>query len=210
MGASTQLGSHRTVPGQHHPQTAHLADTELTAADTELTAMLILGSLGFQDSPDAGGRVQARSAEAGNVRMRLEKAERAIEAERASVRELQRQLAAARQATPAPSIPVSTLAAALYPIPAALQRFRLHELARRLACLRPLLLAERSSCLHHCGAKAPQSLCLALCVVMPLAGACCARYAPPCCYHLSQVPPCSALARRLLASVARVAPQGHP
>lgn len=45
----------------------------------------------------SGRGAQARSDEAGNVRMRLEKAERAIEAERATVRELQRQLVAAGQ-----------------------------------------------------------------------------------------------------------------
>lgn len=121
--------------------------------------------------PDAGGGAQARSAEAGNVRMRLEKAERAIEAERASVRELQRQLAAARQAPPAPSSPGSTPVAALRrsnrfcrpiaPSPAALQCFRLLELPRRPACFHPLLLAEPSSCLHHCRAKALRSVCLA-------------------------------------------------
>jgi len=50
---------------------------------------------------DAGAR-QAHSDEQSNVRMRLDKAERAIEAERATVCELRRRLAAAEQVPPAP------------------------------------------------------------------------------------------------------------
>ena len=98
------MGSHSTVLGQHHPRTADVAYTDNIAE---------ISVVGFEDTPDAGGSAQARSAEAGNVRMRLEKAERAIEAERASVRELQRQLAAARQAPPASSTPGATPVAAL-------------------------------------------------------------------------------------------------
>ncbi|CAL8467616.1 g7154 [Coccomyxa elongata] len=46
---------------------------------------------------------QAHAVEGGKMSMRLEKAERAIEQERATVRDLQRALAAARQASPAAS-----------------------------------------------------------------------------------------------------------
>ena len=137
------------------------------------------------------------------MRMRLEKAERAIEAERASVRELQRQLAVARQAPPAPSQtcvhPGScfTICSLYHPSPAALQRFCSHELARRLARFRILLPVEPSSCLHCCRAKAPRSLCLTCAVLCERLWQGMPSVPHPASYQSPQVSPCSALARRL-------------
>ena len=103
-------------------------------------------------APSMCPSTQARSAEAGNVRMRLEKAERAIEAERANVRELQRQLAAASQVPPAHPLALSR-PGYLFTILALLRSSAVAVRASRGGCFSPSRPAKPSSSLDRCRGK---------------------------------------------------------